>query len=97
MGTFVAKMDSELNPRFPRCVLPIFQEKYHAMVLGGTGTLFTIGGEHFLFTASHVLDAHKLGLGLYVPRPNNTLVQLEGDSLKEQTLDIAVFAPEVRT
>src|SRR5437868_12512672 len=49
LGAFVNKMERALVPRFKQTVIPIFQEKYHAMESGGTGTLFRIGGEFFLF------------------------------------------------
>jgi hypothetical protein len=84
-------MERALVPRFKRSVIPIFQEKNHAMESGGTGTLFEIGGEFFLITAEHVFKAHDAGLGLYVPRTSGQLVQLEGNVLREKALDIAAF------
>lgn len=93
LGTFVEKMDQVLVPKFSKSVIPIFQEKYHAMDSGGTGNLFRVGPAAFLFTASHVLDAyHDHGLALYAPRFGTSHgVQLLGHSYREKTLDIAAF------
>ncbi len=91
--TFAKKVNQLLVPRIRMSVLPIVREHWNAMEAGGTGNLFRIGEARFLVTAAHVIrGAVENGIGMYVPRfQSGELVQINGESASEQTLDIAAL------
>jgi hypothetical protein len=96
---FQNKVHAHMRRLMGRFTVPILQETYHAMKIGGTGTLLQIDTNHFLITASHVYEAYRKGLALYLPTPNRAeqMVQITGQSHRVADLDFAIIelSPEI--